>query len=395
MLYLLKNFSDINGLGPLRIFGSHLVLICIGAALALLLSFFLLPKLWNRLPRDRGKALTPDGKLSEGKPTGAGIIFFLLSLPVLFLVLPILPTTHQAFFANNGEFTWRGFSMLLSSEWLCVGCIYLAMLFGYLDDRAKKPWGRGKKLVFDIIVSFLAGLALCKFQQMELWIPFTKVVFEVHWLVYSLITTAVVAISLNVTNCSDGIDGLVGTQTIVSLLVLSIFLYGVVGHEMVSKYLLVPHNPDGAIWAILTATFTGSLLAYLWFNAEPSSVLMGDAGSRGLGVLMGVAIMATGNPFIIFAIMPVVLFDGICGLIKISYLKVLNKIGKGVKKVPTTKEEIKALPWHHLIAFAFRCPVHDHCRKELGWSKIQIVIRFLIIQLILMPSLLILILKIR
>ena len=395
MLYLLKNLSNISGLGPLRMFGSHLVLICIGAALALLLTYFLLPKLWNRLPRDRGKGLTPDGKQSEGKPTGAGIIFFLLSLPVLILALPILPATHQAFFAENGEFTWRGFSMLLSSEWLCVGCIYLAMLCGYFDDKATKPWGRGKKLVLDIAVSILAGLALCKFQNMALWIPFTKVTFDVHWLTYTIIAATVIVISLNATNCSDGIDGLLGTQTIVSLIILTVFLYGVIGHETVSAYLLVPHNPNGAYWAILTSTFTGATLAYLWYNAAPSAVLMGDAGSRGLGMLMGVAIMATGNPFIIFAIMPVVLFDGICGLLKIIYLKGLKKIGKGVKKVPTTQEEFKALPWYHALAFIFRCPVHDHFRKEKGWSIVQVVIRFMIIQIILMPMLLLLILKVR
>lgn len=395
MLYLLKNLSSIDGFGPLRIFGSHLVLICIGAALSLILSFILLPKLWNRLPRDRGKALTPDGKLAEGKPTGAGFIFFLTALPALVLALPVLPSASEAFWAEDGSFCWKGFGMLFNREWLSVGCIYLAMLFGFLDDRSKKPWGRGKKLVLDIVVAVLAGLALCKFQSMELWLPFSKNVFEVSWPVYTIISAVVIVVSLNVTNCSDGIDGLVGTQTVISLLLMTVFLYGVVGHERVASYLLVPHNPDGAYWAIMTSIFVGALLAYLWFNAEPSSVLMGDAGSHGLGMLMGILIMATGNPVIIFAIMPVVLFDGICGLIKIAYLGFLKKIGKGVSKVPTSKEEREALPWHHLIAFAFRCPIHDHCRNELKWTKIQVVIRFLIIQLILIPAMLLLIIKIR
>lgn len=395
MLYLLKNLSSLDGFGPFRIFGSHLVLICIGAALSLILSYFLLPRLWNRLPRDRGKGLTPDGKQSAGKPTGAGIIFFLLTLPVLFLVLPIHSTTHQAFIADDGSFNWNGFSILLSKEWLCVWCIYLAMFCGFFDDHSKKPWGRGKKLVLDFAISFLAGVALCKFQSMEIWLPFTKVTFEVSWLTYSLIATLVIVISLNATNCSDGIDGLVGTQTVISLLVITVLLYGVVGHEKIAEYLLVPHNPDGAYWAILTSSFVGALLAYLWYNAEPSVVLMGDAGSRGLGMLMGIAIMAMGNPFIILAIMPVVLTDGICGLIKIIYLSSLKLIGKGVEKVPTTEEEFSAMPFYHRIAFLFRCPVHDHFRKNKGWSKIQVVIRFLIIQLIAMPTLLLLILKIR
>jgi phospho-N-acetylmuramoyl-pentapeptide-transferase len=395
MLYLLKNLSDIGGLGPLRMLGSHLVLIAVGAALSLILSFIMLPKLWNRLPQDRGKSLTPDGKQSAGKPTGAGIIFFLAALPVLVLVLPVLPSAHHAFVGENGGFSWKGFSMLLSKEWLSVGCIYLAMVCGYLDDRAVKPWSRGRKLVLDAFVSILAGLALCNFQSMELWFPFTKAVVVVPWPVYTLVAAFVIAVSLNVTNCSDGIDGLLGTQTVISLLLLTVFLYGVVGHEKIASYLLIPHNPDGAVWAIMTSTFVGALLAYLWFNAEPSSVLMGDAGSRGLGMLIGIIIMVIGNPFIIFAIMPVVLFDGACGLIKIIYLNFLKKIGKGVAKIPVNKEERKALPWHHIIAFAFRCPIHDHCRKELGWSKVQVVIRFMIIQIVLIPTLLLLILKVR
>ncbi|MBO7299504.1 MAG: hypothetical protein J6V41_06820 [Kiritimatiellae bacterium] len=395
MLYLLKNLSEISGLGPLRMFGSHLVLICIGAALALSLSFILLPRLWNRLPRDRGKALTPDGKQSEGKPTGAGVIFFLAVLPVLVLVLPIFPSTHQACFDADGIISCKGFGFLISKEWLSVGCVYLAMLCGFLDDKAIKPWGRKKKLILDIIVSFIASLVLCGFKSVELWIPFSKEIIAVPWFVYSMIATFIIAVSMNVTNCSDGIDGLVGSQTVISLLLITIILYGIVGHEKIASYLLVPHNPDGALWAIMTSSFVGALLAYLWYNAEPSAVLMGDAGSRGLGMLMGLTIMVTGNPFILIAVMPVVLFDGICGLIKISYLGALKKIGKGVKKVPTTKEEIKALPWHHLIAFAFRCPVHDHCRKEKGWSKVQVVIRFLILQLILIPTFLLIIFKIR
>ena len=110
--------------GPFRLLQSHALLLAGGALTAALLTFMFLPRLWNRLPRDRGKALCKDlgGMKSAGKPTGAGVLLSLIALPVIVLFTPL------AF--------W---------DLLAVVLLYAAMLFGYLDDRAAVPWGELKK----------------------------------------------------------------------------------------------------------------------------------------------------------------------------------------------------------------------------------------------------------
>ena len=74
-------------------------------------------------------------------------------------------------------------------------------------------------------------------------------------------------------------------------------------------------------------TVAGAFASYLWYNAEPSEVLMGDAGSRMLGLAIGVAVLATGNPLLIFVFAPMVVLDGGTGLVKVALLRVFKLLG--------------------------------------------------------------------
>ena len=116
--------------GPFRLLRSFAFLIGGGVMLAAFLSLLLLPKLWRFLPRDHGKAiLGKDGMKSAGKPTGAGLWLTLLVLPVALMAMPFrLP--------DLGVFL----------------CLYLSMVFGYLDDRSENPWGQLKKGLLDFAV---------------------------------------------------------------------------------------------------------------------------------------------------------------------------------------------------------------------------------------------------
>jgi len=101
------------------------------------------------------------------------------------------------------------------------------------------------------------------------------------------------------------------------------------------------------------------LLAYLWFNASPSTLMMGDAGSRATGVLIAIAILKSGSPLLYIPVALVIILDGGLGLVKLflgRFLKI--KILKNV-----------------------RTPLHDHFRKNRGWSDTQTVFRFLIVQI--------------
>ena len=360
--------------GPFRLFSSHVVLLATGTLVAGLVVWSLLPRLWDRLPTDRGKSLAADGgRKSAGKPTGAGVLVSLLLLPVLLLFVPFG--------------LW---------EMGVVVCLYLSMLFGYLDDRSALPWGELKKGTLDMVVAVAAAYFLYEAHGAQLWLPVFKHAVVVPPWVYVPCAAALLWFTMNATNCSDGVDGLAGSLTLLSLFALAGTRYGIVGYRPVADYLLIPHNPDGARWAIFVATVAGSLAGYLWHNAEPSRVLMGDAGSRLLGMLVGVAVLVAGNPFLIFVVSPVVLVNGGTGLFKLILLRVFRKIGFDVRPTHTLTPEA-ASKQHVLIKVlhSVRFPLHDHCRKNMLWSNAQVLMRFVLIQSFLTPLLFVILVKIR
>lgn len=360
--------------GPFRLFSSHLILLAAGTLLGGLMIWYFLPKLWRWLPTDQGKKLAADGGAkSKGKPTGAGMLMSLLLLPVILLFVPF------------GR--W---------EIGTVVFLYLSMIFGYLDDRSRLPWGECKKGVLDLVVALGAAYCLYKGHGSLVWLPFFKHAVEVPVYLYLPGAAALLWITMNATNCSDGVDGLAGALTLLSLFALAGLLYGVVGYKPIAEYLLIPHNPDGARWAIFAATMAGSLGGYLWYNAEPSKVLMGDAGSRLLGMLVGVAVLVAGNPFLIFVVSPVVLANGGTGLIKLILLRIFRRIGFDVRPTKDLTSE-DASKQHVMIKMlhSVRFPLHDHCRKNMRWSNAQVLMRFVLIQSFLTPLLFVILVKIR
>jgi phospho-N-acetylmuramoyl-pentapeptide-transferase len=244
-----------------------------------------------------------------------------------------------------------------------------------------------KKGLLDLLICVAASIALCQLEPVRMWLPLVKGDFLLSPWVFIPVSSGVMWFAINATNCTDGVDGLAGTLALLSLLYLGGFLYGVVGHKEISQYLLVTHNPEGAQWALLVFTFIGTLTAYLWFNANPSQMLMGDAGSRMIGLLMGVAVMASGNPFLIIVVAPIILVNGGAGLIKLGLLRMAKRLGFETA-ADTASHPVKLL---HRVRF----PLHDHCRKHLNWSCAQVLMRFALLQAMLIPFLLVLLIKLR
>jgi phospho-N-acetylmuramoyl-pentapeptide-transferase len=368
--------------GPFRLLGSFLVLMGLGAVMAAVTVGILLPRYWDRLPRDRGRSHTPNPDKSMGKPTGAGIIMATVLVPLLLLLVPLTPK-------------------------LCgvIGCLFLAMLTGYLDDRSPSGWGEKLKGGLDLAVALLTSYFLCEGNPMTIWLPLHKGEIVISAWIFIPVATFVLWMAINTTNCSDGVDGLAGSLTLLSLFHLGAFLYVVIGHRMMAEYLLVPHNPEGARWAVLIFTAIGGLAAYLWYNAEPSRILMGDAGSRFLGLLLGVAVLATGNPLIILVVAPVALVNGGTGLFKLLLLRLFKRFGVDIQNPyqtkPATGETSVAPggggPCRFIVnqLHRVRFPLHDHCRKNLHWSNAQVLLRFMLLQSILTPLLLGLLVKVR
>ena len=383
MLYHLAPFLT-SVWGPFRLLGSYLVLMGLGALLAAFVTGLTLPKLWDRLPRDRGRQHAQQGHAARGKPTGAGVFTVMLLIPVVLLVLPL-----NLRFAS------------------ILGCLVLAMMTGWLDDRSQTPWGDYFKGSLDLVVAFLTSLALCQGNAVAFWMPLVKGEVLVPVWLFLPLGTLLLWMTINATNCSDGVDGLAGTLTLLSLFYLGGFLYVVIGHKEMAAYLLVGHNPEGARWALLLFTTAGGLAGYLWHNAEPSRVLMGDAGSRFFGLLVGTAALAAGNPFLILVVAPVVLVNGGTGIVKIALLRVFKRLGFDVRSPAAIAEAQKAAaqsgggaiaPEQHTVVrllHEVRFPLHDHCRKNLGWSNPQVLLRFFIIQAFLTPILFGFLVKVR
>jgi phospho-N-acetylmuramoyl-pentapeptide-transferase len=336
--------------GPFRLLTSRLFLIGLGIALCAIATWWLLPRVWALLPRDRGRAHAVGAEAAVGKPVGAGVFFSLIYAAACLLVVP---------------FSWRECGIL--------ACVLLAMAEGFMDDRRPGGWSELRLGLADLVISLLGALILCPCHPVQVWLPFVKAPFMVSPFIYLPVATGLIWLSINATNCTDGVDGLSGSLVSLALFYLGIILYGIVGHTEVARYLNVPHYDEAVGYAMLCFPMVGCLAGYLWHNAHPSAVLMGDAGSRPLGFLLGTLALGTGNPVILFVVAGVVYVNGALGLLKVALLRFLRiGIFKGV-----------------------RYPLHDHARQNLEWSPTQVLLRFVLLQALGAPILMLLVLKIR
>lgn len=364
--------------GPFRLLGSYLVLIGIGTCAAGLSTWLLLPRLWQSLPRDRGRENAVKADIAVGKPTGGGLLVICLAIPWMLVVLP-----------------WR------PDLFAVLGCLLMCMLTGFLDDRSHKPWSEFRKGFLDMVIALLTALAISGGRPFPVWLPFFKGEFVLPLWGFLIVATVVLWLSINTVNCSDGVDGLAGTLVMLSLFYLGGFLYVVVGHLKVADYLLIPHSSQGANWALLLFTAAGALSGYLWHNAEPSAILMGDAGSRSFGLLIGIAVLASGNPFLILVVAPVIVINGGAGLVKLVVLRAMKKLGFDIalpSGKPAAGNAIGAAAAHYhflRLIHSVRFPLHDHCRRKLAWSNTQVLVRFVLIQAFLTPFLFLLLVKLR
>jgi len=349
LLYYLSEYL-LSVAGPFRLFTSYIFLAGLGTALGAIATWWLLPKFWHLLPVDRGREYAIDAEKSIGKPISAGIIFIPLFIIIALLVVP---------------FDLRFVEILL--------CVVAAMMVGYMDDRSVGGWSEYSLGAIDLVIALLASMAICQMTDYVIWLPLLKDPIVISPALFLLGATPLIWVSINATNCTDGVDGLSASLSSMAILFLGGILYGIVGHADISEYLLVPHYEQGADWAIMAFILVGCLTGYLWHNSYPSAVLMGDAGSRPIGLMLGILVLACGNPFLILVVAFVVLVNGATGLVKVALLRFF-KIG---------------------IFGNVRYPLHDHVRHNMGWSNTQVLVRFMLLQAVGTPILLVLLLKIR
>ena len=296
------------------------------AAMGLLVAFagtcLFLTKLSKYLPKDAGREFAHDGKLSAGKPRGAGIIFILVFTVAAVLFAPI-------------------------GREMCIYLILVAaeMLTGYMDDASDKPWGEYKKGLLDLVVAIVLAITFLNHNSSTIVLATLGIEIVIPPVLFGILTVILVWTSINVTNCADGVDGLSGTLTIITLMTVYI----------IDKIAGVPED-----FSYLILLFVICILGYLWYNATPSRLMMGDAGSRAMGIFIAIAVLKTGSPLLYIPVAIVLILDGGLGLVKVALIR-FCKI--------------------HILKNT-RTPLHDHVRKVMGWSNTQTVFRFAIIQIV-------------
>lgn len=303
------------------VFGMSKWMIVLGVLTSFILSFAGIRLGQNSLPRDGGRKFAVNGELSRGKPRGAGLIFVAAFAIAGILFVP---------------FTAENLIYIL----LVVG----GMLSGYFDDASETPWNEYKKGLIDLIIALAGAFTYVNFNGSTIAIPFTSLSVTLPRWLYIILGVVLIWGSINVTNCSDGVDGLSGTLSMVTI---GAFLI-----------LCLQGAPE---FSLLCGIMIAAILAYQWFNASPSLLMMGDAGSRAMGLFIAFAAMKSGNPLIYLVLGLVMILDGGLGLAKISLKRFL--------KISILKNT--------------RTPLHDHARKNKGWSDPQTVYRFAIIQAVL------------
>ena len=270
----------------------------------------------ERLPHDHGRAFAVNGELSKGKARGSGLIFVLCIALVTLAVIPF------------------------RVEYLIYTALLIAsMLSGYFDDAADTAWNEYKKGLIDFVIAVVAGVTYLNFNgtgvQLLNW------AFRIPYPVYLLLIVVLIWASINVVNCTDGVDGLSASLAVVSI----------------GTFLLAYWEELGE-YATAGVIFIGALLAYLWSNAKPSTLLMGDAGSRAMGFFLAILALKSNHPFAFLLAALVFIMDGSLGILKISFKRFL----------------------HISILKKTLTPLHDHVRKRMGWSDEQVVARWLILQ---------------
>ncbi len=303
--------------------GSESLMAFGGILFAFVATVFATAKLCGYLPKDAGRDYAHDGKLSAGKPRGAGIIFVLAFVAAALLFVP-----------------------MKAEILIYLILLVISMMTGFLDDASKTPWGEYKKGFLDLCVAAMVAMTFLKYNSATVEFALSGVKIALPPVVFAILAVVLVWTSVNVTNCSDGVDGLSGTLTIVTLMT----IYCI--DRIKSKEVEI---------SFMILLFAVCILGYLWYNATPSKLMMGDAGSRAMGLFISIAILKTESPFLYIPVALVLILDGGLGLLKVSLLRFCKiRILKNV-----------------------RTPLHDHVRKVWDWSNTQTVFRFAIIQIIL------------
>ncbi|RKF21205.1 phospho-N-acetylmuramoyl-pentapeptide-transferase [Altericroceibacterium spongiae] len=345
MLYFLAQWLEFEGILNLIRYQTFRT----GATLltALLIGLVIGPRfiLMLRVRQGKGQPIREDGPKTHlakrGTPTMGGLMI-LISLAISMLLWMDL----------TNPFVWA-----------CMAVTLGFGLIGFLDDfdkvtKASHKGVSGKvRLLMEFIVAGIASWIIVSQLNTNLYVPFFSDRAIPLGPFYYVFAAFVIVGAGNAVNLTDGLDGLATMPVIIAAGTFAIICY-LVGRVDYSEYLGIPYVPGAGELAILCAGIMGAGLAFLWFNAPPAAVFMGDTGSLALGGALGAIAVAAHHEIVLAIVGGLFVLEAASVIIQVFFFK---RTGKRIFRM---------------------APIHHHF-EQLGWAESTVVIRFWIVSIVL------------
>ena len=258
--------------------------------------------------------------------------------------------------------------------WLMIFVTTSFGMIGLVDDYSKIKHKNSDGMsgftkyflqsIVAIIVALYLFLNANSLQETSLLIPFIKdLSIPLGFIGFIILTYLVVVGSSNAVNLTDGLDGLAIMPAVMIISALGIFAY-LGGNVIFSDYLDIPYIKGAGELVIYCAALAGAGLGFLWFNAYPAEVFMGDLGSLSIGAAMGTIAVIVRQEIVLLIMAGIFVIETISVMLQVSYFRYTKKkYGKGRR-------------------IFLMAPLHHHFEKK-GWKETQVVVRFWIITMML------------
>ncbi|MEO5939228.1 MAG: phospho-N-acetylmuramoyl-pentapeptide-transferase [Sphingomonas sp.] len=324
----------------------------VGAAVAtaLLIGLIIGPKFigWLRVRQGKGQPIRDDGPQSHfakrGTPTMGGLMILTSMAAAILLWMDL-----------SNPYVWA--------------CLFVTLGFGtigFLDDydKVRKASTAGisskARLLGEFVIAGIASAIIVHTNAKngtQLYLPFYNGgVIDLGWFYIAFAAFTIVGFG-NAVNLTDGLDGLATMPVIIASVTLMIIVY-LAGNVKFAEYLGIPHIPRVGDLAIFCGAMIGAGLAFLWFNAPPAAVFMGDTGSLALGGALGTIAVTAHHELVLGIIGGLFVVEAMSVIIQVFWYK---RTGRRVFKM---------------------APIHHHF-EQLGWAESTVVIRFWIVALVL------------
>ena len=316
-------------------------------ATALLIGMLIGPKFISmlRLRQGKGQPIRSDGPQSHlakvGTPTMGGLMM-LTSISIAMLL-------------------WMDLTNLY--VWACLLVMVGFGLVGFLDDydKVKKRSHKGVsakiRLLFEFLIAGVAVTLIVAQSGGHLYLPFVKGPVANLGYFYIAFGAFVIVAFGNAVNLTDGLDGLATMPVIIASMAFMLIAY-LVGNSKYAAYLGLPFYLGAGDLSILCGAIVGAGLAFLWFNAPPAAVFMGDTGSLSLGGTLGAIAVVAHHEFVLAIIGGLFVVEALSVIIQVFWFK---RTGRRIFRM---------------------APIHHHF-EQLGWSETTVVIRFWIVAFVL------------